>query len=139
MTKKTQDKTATATATDGAREMLETTNEKVTEASKAISGLFQALTFGTRAAVEGVIAVDKALLGYAGEAAKSYADLGRQSVSAKSVSDLFDLHVAHAHDRIEQNAANTREVLELAQSKAKEAYTPVQVVLAPYMPNKKAA
>lgn len=137
MTKKTE--TEAKTAPEGNVEIIETTKGKVTEAAKTATGLFQALTTGTRTAVEGVIAVDKALLGYAGEAVKSYAELGRQSFSAKCMSDLFDLHVAHAHDRIEQNAANTREVLELASTKAREAYAPVQDAVAPYMPSKKTA
>ncbi|WCR05900.1 phasin family protein [Paracoccus fistulariae] len=140
MTKKTETKQAeTVVENKATGEAIEKVTGKVAETGKAVSGLFSALTTGTRTALEGVIAVDKTLLGYVGEAAKSYAKLGRQSFQASSMSELFDLHVAHAHDRIEQNAANTREVLDLAQTKAKEAYAPIQEVVSAYLPEKKTA
>lgn len=143
-TKATEAKAAEAkvdikSAVEGTRELLENTNEKVTEAGKAVSGIFQALTTSSRALFETTIAVDKALLGYANDAVTGYAKLGRESINAKCVNDLIDLHVAYAHDRVEQNAANTREVLDLTQTKLKEAYAPVQTVLAPYFPQKKNA
>ena len=94
----------------------------------SISSVFSALTAGTHKTAEGIIAVDNALLGYAKVAVNSYIDLGRKSVSAKSVSDLFDLQVAHAHDRVEQRAANAREVIDPAQRKMQDAYAPIKDV-----------
>ncbi|MEL6324973.1 MAG: phasin family protein, partial [Pseudomonadota bacterium] len=81
-----------------------------------------------RKAVEGVIEVDKALIGYARDAVTGYVELGKESVQAKSMNDLLDLHVARAHSRIETTAANTREILELTRQKAGEAYAPVKEV-----------
>lgn len=141
MTKETAKKVEAAkeTKVEAAREMMTNANEKIAQTTKAMNGLFSALTASSRLAFQGAVAVDKAVLGYATEAVKSYADLGRQSVSAKTVNDLVDLHVAHAHNRIEKNAANTREVLDMAQSKAKEAYAPVKVALSAYKVGNKAA
>ena len=123
-------------ATETLKDAFENPAAKVTESTKAASDFANAIFLGGRKAVEGVIEVDKALFGYAREALNSYASLGRNVVSAKSVSEVFDMQVAHAHDRIEQNAANTREVLDLTQSKAKEAYAPVKDAIAAYLPKK---
>ncbi len=133
-------KTKTETKTEAAAaDVMANTTATVAETTKAVSGLFSALSLSGRKAVEGVIAFDKALFGYSKDALKSYADHGRAVVKAKSVNDLIDLQVAYAHGMIEQNAANAREILDLATLKAKEAYAPVQEAVAPYMPGKKTA
>lgn len=46
------------------------------------------------------------------------------------VSGLFDIHFAHAHDRIEQNMADARDALDLAQTKAKGVYEPLKQAIA---------
>lgn len=126
----------TKTTTNAIKGALENPVEKMTETTKAATSIANAFFLGGRKTVEGVIEVDKALFGYAREALNSYATLGRNVVNAKSMSELFDMQVAHAHDRIEQNAANTREVLDLAQTKAKEAYVPVKEAMSVYLPKK---
>ena len=125
----TEKKTASTTkaaAAETVQTALAPLTESASEATKNMTGVFSALTTSGRKAVEGIIEVNKALLGYAGAAFKGYVELGRQSVAAKSVNDLLDLHVAYAHDQTEQNAANTREVVDLAQRKAQEAYEPLK-------------
>ena len=109
-----------------------------TNASKAVSGLFSAYFTTGRKIVEGVIEVDKALIGYAKEAVTGYVDLGKETVQAKCLNDVIDLHAAHAHARIEATAANAREVVELSKDKAKEAYAPVKGVIDTYRPGKAA-
>lgn len=126
----------TKTTTEALKGALENPVEKMTETTKAATSIANAVFLGGRKAVEGVIEVDKALFGYAREALTSYATLGRNAVNAKSVSELFDMQVAHAHDRIEQTAGNTREVLDLAQAKAIEAYAPVKEAVSVYLPKK---
>lgn len=113
-------------------EVIEQSTQKIAETTKAVQGLFGAYFQSGRKAVEGVIAFDKALFGYAREAVESYANLGRDVVKAKSINEVVDLQVAFAHNRVEQNAANTREAIDLVKTKAKEAYEPVEGVMGGY-------
>ena len=109
-----------------------------TDASKAVSGLFSAYFASGRKAIEGIIEVDKALFGYAKDAVEGYVELGKETVQAKCLNDVIDLHAAHAHSRIEATAANAREVVELTRDKAKEAYAPMKEVIDTYRPGKAA-
>lgn len=97
--------------------------------TETASKMFGALFAASRKAVEGVIEVDKALIGYARDAVTGYVDLGKESLQAKSLNELLDLHVARAHSRIETTAANTREIVELTRQKIGETYAPVKEVL----------
>jgi len=115
------------------------TTAKIAEVSKSSTALFGALGQFGRKYVEGMIEVDKALFGYARESVNNMVQLGRDTMSAKSVDAVLDLHVAAAHNRIENTAANTREVLDLTQAKLKEAVAPVKEVVAPYLPKGKKA
>ncbi|MEO0762923.1 MAG: phasin family protein, partial [Pseudomonadota bacterium] len=85
--------------------------------TETASKMFGALFAASRKTVEGVIEVDKALIGYARDAVTGYVELGKESLQAKSLNDLLDLHVARAHSRIETTAANTREIVELTRQK----------------------
>ena len=96
--------------------------------TETASKMFGAVFSAGRKAVEGVIEVDKALIGYARDAVTGYVELGKESMQAKSMNDLLDLHVARAHSRIETTAANTREILELTRQKVGETYAPVKEV-----------
>lgn len=104
----------------------------VANASKVATGLIGATFAASRKAVEGVIAVDKALLGYARDAASSYVELGKETIRAKNVDELINLYAANAHARVEASAANAREVVELTKDKVTEAYAPVKDVLENY-------
>ncbi len=132
MTKKTETKT---TQTEAAKQGV----EAASEAGNAVSGLFNAYLTSGRKAIEGIIEVDKALFGYAKDAVEGYVDLGKETVRAKCLNDVIDLHAAYAHARIEATAANAREVVELGKDKAKEAYAPVREAISPYLPNNKSA
>ncbi|MEO0678903.1 MAG: phasin family protein [Pseudomonadota bacterium] len=110
----------------------------VADGAKAASTVFSALTAASRSAVMGVWEVDKALFGYARDAVRGYVDLGRETLRAKSLSDMLDLHAAKAHSRIEATVANTREIVELTREKAQEAYAPIKEVVDAYRPNKAA-
>lgn len=101
-------------------------------ASKVATGFVGATFSASRKAVEGVIAVDKALLGYVRDAASSYVDLGKETVRAKNIEELINLYAANAHARVEANAANARDVVELTKDKVKETYAPVKEVLGNY-------
>ena len=108
------------------------------DATKAITSLFGAYFNAGKNAIEGIVEVDKALLGYAKTSFDGYVALGKETMRAKSLEDVIDLHTAHAHERIEANAANAREVVELTRDKAKLAYAPVKEVIETYRPNKAA-
>ena len=117
-------------------EIVQTTNE-VAMPSKTVtaSQMLGALVSASRKAVAGVIEADKTLFGYAKDAVVSYVELGKETVQAKSLSDVLDLHVARAHARIEATAANTREIVELTRQKLNETYAPVKDVVAAYRAN----
>ncbi|WP_037312297.1 phasin family protein [Ruegeria halocynthiae] len=136
MTAKTV-KSTTETKTAEAK-VATTALDSATNASKALTGLFNAYFTSGRKAIEGIIEVDKALLGYAKEAVTGYVELSKDTVQAKCLNDVLDLHAAHAHSRIEATAANAREVVELTKDKAKEAYAPVKEVIDTYRPGKAA-
>ena len=127
-------KSATATVDSAAS----TASESAAKAGKAVTGLFSAYFASGRKAVEGVIEVDRALLGYAKDAFDGYVTLSKETMQAKCLNDVIDLHAAHAHARIEASAANAREVVELTKDKAKEAYAPVKDVIDTYRPTKAA-
>lgn len=113
-------------------EVISVTPSSVANASKAATGLFGATFAASRKMVEGVIAVDQALIGCMRDAASSYVDLGKKTFRAKNVDELINLYAANAHARIEANAANAREVVELAKDKATESIAPVKEVLDSY-------
>ncbi len=125
-------------AQDVATDAVNTATKTVSDASKTVSNLFSAYFTSGRKVVEGVIEVDKALLGYAKEAVNGYVALGKDTVQAKCLNDVIDLHAAHAHASIESTAANAREIVELSKEKAKEAYAPVKEVIDTYRPGKAA-
>ncbi|SEB00641.1 phasin family protein [Rubrimonas cliftonensis] len=114
-------------------EIIETTTDATTPSTTVTaSKMLGALASASRNAVAGVIEVDKALFGYARDAVTGYVELGKETIQAKSLSDVLDLHVARAHARIEATAANTREIVELTREKLSETYAPVKEVVAAY-------
>ena len=113
-------------------EVISETSTTLASTTKAATGLFGATFAASRKAIEGVIAIDKALLGYARDAASSYVELSKDTVKAKNVEELINLYAANAHARIEANAANAREVVELAKDKVAETYAPVKDVIDSY-------
>lgn len=122
---------ADSTKVEDAEVISETTNT-VANASKVATGIVGATFTASRKAVEGVIAVDKSLLGYVRASASSYVDLGKETFRAKNVEELINLYAANAHARVEANAANAREVVELTKEKVTETYAPVKKVLDNY-------
>lgn len=93
---------------------------------KSASGMFGALCSASFKAVEGVIAVDKALVDHAWAAATGYMALGKDTMQAKSFTEALDIHVARAHARVETHAADTREIVELTRHMVSETYAPVK-------------
>ncbi len=138
MTKATKATASTKTETiaDNA-EAIDASETAATSVKKA-GNLFSAVFQSGRSAVEGIIEVDKALLGFAKDAFNGYVDLGKKSMQAKCINDLIDLQAAHAHASIENGAANAREIVELSRSKAKEAYAPVKEIQGSIFPAKAA-
>lgn len=125
-----QTKAETAKVEDA--EVISQTSNSVANASKVATGLVGATVAASRKAMEGVIAVDRALLGYVRDAATSYVDLGKETIRAKNIEELINLYAANAHARVEANAANAREVVELTKDKVTETYAPVKEVLQSY-------
>lgn len=103
-----------------------------------MTGLFSAYFTSVRKVAEGVFEVDKALFGYAKDTVNGYVALGMETMQAKCLNDVIDLHAAHAHASIETGAANAREVVELSKEKAKEAYAPVKQIIDTYRRGKAA-
>ena len=108
------------------------TSNSVAKESKVATGILGATFAASRKAVEGVIAVDKALFGYMRDAASGYVDLGKETFQAKNVEEVINLYAANAHARVEANAANAREVIELTKDKVTETYAPVKEVIDTY-------
>jgi hypothetical protein len=106
--------------------------EMAKHAPKAAASMFGALFAASRATVTGVIEIDRALIGYARDAVTNYVDLGKKTVQARNLNDLLNLHVASAHARVENTAANAREIVELSRLKLQEAYAPVKEVVDTY-------
>ncbi|MFA3917423.1 phasin family protein [Ruegeria hyattellae] len=104
----------------------------IANVSNTVSSLFGAYITSSRKVVEGVIEVDKTLLGYAKNAVDGYVALGKDTMQAKCLNDVIDLQAAHAHASIENGAANAREVVELSRTRAKEAYAPLKEVIDTY-------
>jgi len=125
-----QEQAETAKVEDA--EVISETSTTLASTTKAATGLFGATFAASRKAIEGVIAIDKALLGYARDAASSYVDLGKDTIKAKNVEELINLYAANAHARVEANAANAREVVELTKEKVTETYAPVKDVIDSY-------
>jgi len=107
-------------------------------APKAAASFFGAVFTAGRTAVAGVIEVDRTLIGYARDAITGYVELGKKSIQARNLNDLLDLHVASAHARVENTAANAREIVELSRQKLEEAYAPVKEIVATYRGTKAA-
>lgn len=112
--------------------------EIVKNAPKAAASMFGAFFSATRTAANGVIEIDRTLFGYAKDAVVGYVDLGKKSIEARNLNDLLDLHVASAHARVENTAANAREIVELTRQKVQETYAPVKEVVETYRGSKTA-
>lgn len=138
-TKSTKATASTTTKTEAqVTEAATETTKSVAKASKAVSGLFGAYFTSSRKVIEGIIEVDKTLFGFAKNAIDGYVTLGKDTMQAKCLNDVIDLHAAAAHARIETGAANAREVVEMTKDKAKEAYAPMKEVIDTYRPEKAA-
>lgn len=107
-------------------------------APKAAATMFGAAVTASRNAISGVIEIDRTLIGYAKDAVTGYVDLGKKTVQARNLNDLLDLHVASAHARVENTAANAREIVELTRQKLQETYAPVKDVVETYRGSKTA-
>lgn len=114
-------------------ENVETQGEATTQLkTEVFSQMFNALFSASRKAVGGVIEVDRALFGYARDAVTDYVELGKETMQAKSLTDVLDLYVARAHARVEATAANTREIVDLTRQKLTETYAPLKEVVETY-------
>lgn len=91
----------------------------------ATTTVLSSLTDSGRKTLEGVIEIDKALLGYARESITGFVDHGKASLAAKDINSLIDLQASFLHTMIETGAANTREIVDLTKTKVEEAYAPV--------------
>lgn len=112
--------------------------ETPTSPRVAVSSLVDAVFKAGRTAVVGVVEIDRTLLGYAKDAVTSYIDLGKQTVQARNVKELLELHVARAHAGVETTAANMREIVELSRQTLQDSYAPVKEVVATYRASKAA-
>ncbi len=104
----------------------------VNKAVNPIAGIFSAMTIAGRKSFEGVIEVDKALLGYGKDYLNRVVALCQDTVKAKCLNDVIDLQASFAHNSVETAAANTREVIEMVRTNSKEAYAPVKEVIDNY-------
>jgi len=112
--------------------------ENETSPRKAAASLISAVYKAGRTAVVGVIEIDRTLLGYAKDTVTGYVDLGKQTLQARNLNELLELHVADAHARVENTAANVREIVDLSRQKLQESYAPVKEAVAAYRASKAA-
>jgi len=112
--------------------------ETATSPRKSAASVLGAIYTAGRTAVVGVIEIDRTLLGYAKDAVTGYIDLGKQTIKARNLNELLELHVAQAHARVETTAANAREIVELSRQKLQESYEPVKEAVATYRATKAA-
>jgi len=103
-----------------------TVETKATEAQAQAVSFFSNLMEASKALVAGTIEVDKAILGHVTQSAKDVAEHGKSVMGAKDIKTAFELQTAFVQNSFEQGIANTREVVELAQTKLKEAAEPFQ-------------
>lgn len=130
--------TASADKTEATPETAVAVTKAAKTANKTALNLFGAYVTTLRKAAEGLIAVDKAILIQMNTAGKEFVELGRDTMRAKCLNDVLDLQAAYAHARVEANAANAREIIEMTKDHAKEAYAPVKEIIDGYR-NKDAA
>lgn len=116
----------------------ETTN-KLNEGTEVARNLFGAFTQSGKKAFAGVIEFDKALFGIAKNTVSGALNHGKATMSAKCINDVVDLQAAYAHSYIEDAAANSRELIDMARSKTQEAYAPVKEAIADLKGDKAAA
>lgn len=116
-----------------------TARDSFANGTKAVTDLFGAFYHSGRKSVEGVIAVDKALLGYAKDTVSGTYDAARKSMGAKDINELIDIQASYAHRYIEASATNAREAIDLARMKALDAYAPLKDAFGALYPAKKSA
>ena len=115
-------KTTTATARKSATK----------QPAAAATNVFSSLAKSGAKTLEGIVEIDKALLGYARDSIVGYVEHGKASLAAKDINTLIDLQASFLHSAIESGAANTREVIELARARSTEAYAPVKDAIDTY-------
>lgn len=120
-------------ATENALKAMEASQQNIAEATKAFNDFFTAMANCSRKALEGALEIDKAIIDQASQAASNQVQFGCASLNAKSPVELYEMQASYAHDLIEQTAANNREILDMAQATAREAYGPFMEVFSSKM------
>lgn len=132
MTAKTAKPAATEAKVEAKVEekITETVTSSIEDATTKARTVFSSLGEVARLAMTNTIAVDKMILNHVGTSAKGAVAHGRTIMGAKDIKSVFELQTAFVQNAFEQNLAATREVLEVAQAKAKETIAPLAALKA---------
>jgi phasin family protein len=106
-----------------------TTEAAKTAAAKTVedaTGFASKLTEAGKALFNGTIEVDKMILGHLADGAKETAEHGRSLLAAKDIKTAFEMQVGFFQNSVEQSVANSREVLQLTQSKLQDVLDPLR-------------
>jgi phasin family protein len=101
-------------------------NDTIAQARAAGENTVQAFAASGKAAFEGVIAYDKAVLGYTRVAFDDTVAHLRSALALKDVKELFEAHQAFAKSRYETVAAQGKELAELTRSQVEATVAPLR-------------
>ncbi len=90
----------------------------INKAGDMFKDYVSAFTAAGRIALEGTIEVDKLILNKFSDAAKETADYGKSLMGARDVKTVAAMVTSFAEDRLNKNVADTKEVLDLAKTRA---------------------
>jgi phasin family protein len=96
---------------------------------------FDAVAASGKATLEGVIAIDEALLGYTRVAFDDTVAHWREALKAKNVADLLELQKQFAQGRYETVSEQGRELVDLTREQVEKSWSPLRE----FVPAQKAA
>ncbi len=94
------------------------------EAGNLFKNYVAAVSSASRIAVEGTIEVDKLILNKFGEAARETVQYGKDLMGARDIKTAGAMAVDFTHARVNKNIADTKEVLDLAQTRIEDVIEP---------------
>jgi phasin family protein len=101
-------------------------NDAIAQARAAGENTVQAFAASGKAAFDGVIAYDKAVLGYTRVAFDDTVAHVRNTLALKNVNELFEAQQAFAKSRYETVAAQGKELVELTRAQVEATVAPLR-------------
>ncbi len=111
-----------------AAKKVETATDKaasnLNEAGNFFKNYVSAFSSASRIALEGTIEVDKLILNKFGEAARETVQYGKELMGARDIKTAGSMAVDFTRARVNKNIADTKEVLDLAQTRLEDMIEP---------------